>query len=1036
MQNKGFVITLASLLFLICAFYLSFSFVTSRYEDRAREYAQGDSGKYYDYMDSVSSEKVWMGYTLKECREKEINLGLDLKGGMNVTLEVSVADVVRALSDYNTNANFNKALSEATKRQIVSGDNFLKLFQEEFEKIDPNARLAGIFSTYDFKDRISSSATNDKVIAVLQEEVDAAIANSFNVLRTRIDRFGVVQPNIQQLDKEGRILVELPGVKEPERVRKLLQGSANLEFWETFKYSEIAPQLEAANNIIRELNKAKTEESAVAEADVKEEAAPVAETIVDEAAAADNAAADNASADSVVDDEVEQVLSSIANDTTADKTADDQMSEEEIRREYPLFSRLQPQQNNGPVLGLCRASDTAEVNSMLALKQVAELFPRELRFKWTVKPINPEDKVPYYQLIAIKCSNRDGRAPLSGDVITDARDDFSQYSASSNVSMNMNAEGSKIWARLTKENIGREIAIVLDNYVYSFPTVNTEITGGSSEISGHFTPEEAKDLANVLKSGKMPAPARIIQEDVVGPSLGEQAIQSGLISFVIAFVLVLVYMMFYYGLVPGLIADGALLLNVLFLFGILASFRAVLTLPGIAGIVLTLGMAVDANVLIYERIREELRSGKNFKSAVNDGYSNAFSAIADANITTLITGIILVYFGTGPVKGFATTLIIGIITSVFTSVFITRVIYDFIVKSEKDRSYPFTTNITKKWFQNINYDFIGKRKIGYIISCCIILIAVVSLSFRGLKQGIDFSGGRNYVVRFEQPINTDEIRETLSHVFTEAQTSVITMGSENQIRVSTNYMVASDDDQTDAQIEDMLYNALKPYMAEGITKEMFLQRYVPENGDYRMAQLGEEGVTFGVQSSQKVGPTIASDIKTSAIWAVLFSLLAIALYILIRFRNWGFSVGAVAALAHDVLFILGVYSIAYSIMPFSLEIDQAFIAAILTIIGYSINDTVVIFDRIRENLKLFPKRDLQSQLNVSLNSTLSRTFSTSLSTAIVLLAIFFFGGETIRGFVFAILLGVVEGVYSTLFVATPLAYEIQSRQRKKLEEKK
>ena len=1029
MQNKGFVITLASLLFLICAFYLSFSFVTSRYDDRAREYAQGDNGKYYDYMDSVSSQEVWMGYTLKECREKEINLGLDLKGGMNVTLEVSVVDVVRALSDYNTNVNFNKALAEANKRQVVSGDNFLKLFQEEFEKIDPNARLAGIFSTYDFKDRISSSATNDEVIAVLQTEVDAAIANSFNVLRTRIDRFGVVQPNIQQLDKEGRILVELPGVKEPERVRKLLQGSANLEFWETFKYSEVAPQLEAANNIIRDMNKAKegeVKEVEESEEIVTEEVAEVVENNVAEVETNDTATAD---------DEVDQILSSLENDSTVKEKEDEQMSEEEIRREYPLFSRLQPQQNNGPVLGLCRASDTAEVNSMLALKQVAELFPRELRFKWTVKPINPNDKVPYYQLIAIKCSNRDGRAPLSGDVITDARDDFSQYSASSTVSMKMNAEGSKIWARLTKENIGREIAIVLDNYVYSFPTVNTEITGGSSEISGNFTPEEAKDLANVLKSGKMPAPARIIQEDVVGPSLGEEAIHSGLISFIIAFVLVLIYMLFYYGVVPGLIADGALLINVLFLFGILASFRAVLTLPGIAGIVLTLGMAVDANVLIYERIREELRSGKNFKSAINDGYSNAFSAIADANITTLITGIILLYFGTGPVKGFATTLIIGIITSVFTSVFLTRVVYDFIVKSEKDRRYSFTTAITKKWFQNVNFDFIGKRKIGYIISGCIIVIAIVSLGFRGLKQGIDFSGGRNYVVRFEQPVNTDEVREILSNVFTEAQTSVITMGSENQVRVSTNYMVASNDDQTDEQIEEMLYNALKPFMAEGITKDMFLQRYVAEDGGYRMAQLGEEGVTFGVQSSQKVGPTIASDIKTSAIWAVLFSLIAIFIYILIRFRNWGFSLGAVAALAHDVLFILGMYSILYSIMPFSLEIDQAFIAAILTIVGYSINDTVVIFDRIRENLKLFPKRDLKEQLNVSLNSTLSRTFSTSISTAIVLLAIFIFGGETIRGFVFAILLGVIEGVYSTLFVATPISYEIQSRQRKKLEKK-
>ena len=1004
MQNKGFVRLLAVALMLICLFYLSFSVVTNNYDKKAKAYANGDDQEYYNFMDSVGGEKVWLGYTLRECREKEIGLGLDLKGGMNVQLEVSVADVLRALSDYNTNENFNEALQLSRQRQAKSGENFLKIFQEEFEKLDPNARLAGIFSTYDLKDRISSSATNDEVVKVLQEEVNSAIDNSFNVLRSRIDRFGVVQPNIQRLDVEGRILVELPGVKEPERVRKLLQGSANLEFWETYKYAEVAPYLEQANAVIRDMNRATEEANATTE-------------VVEEVKA---------------EEVVAETTDSVA-DLAAELTAETETTEadrEEMRREYPLFSVLQPMQNAGPVVGLALASDTAEVNSMLAMKQVAELFPRELRFVWTVKPMDPEAQQPVYELIAIKVTNRDGRAPLEGDVVTDARADFDQYSAGATVSMKMNAEGAKTWARLTKENIGREVAIVLDGYAYSFPTVNTEITGGSSQITGNFTTEEAKDLANVLKSGKMPAPARIIQEDVVGPSLGEEAIRSGLMSFVIAFVLVLIYMIFYYGLVPGLIADAMLLINIVFLFGILASFRAVLTLPGIAGIIFTLGTAVDANVLIYERIREELKGGKNLKKAIADGYSNAFSAIADANITTLITGIILVYFGTGPIKGFATTLIIGIITSFFTAVFLSRLVYDRIANREKDMNLQFTTAITKNWFQNLSISFIEKRKIGYIISAVIIVVAVLSLSFRGLKQGIDFSGGRNYVVRFEQPVSTDDVREILSNVFVDAQTSVITMGDNNQVRISTNYGNESIDENIDAQIENMLYSSLKPMMNENVTEQMFVNRYVAVDGEYRVSTL-DDATTFGIQSSQKVGPTVADDIKTSAIWSILFALIAIALYILIRFRNIAFSAGAVVGLVHDVLFILGIYSIFYSIMPFSLEIDQSFIAAILTVIGYSINDTVVVFDRIRENVGLYPKRALNELINMSVNSTLSRTFSTSFSTALPLLAMFIFGGETIRGFVFAILLGVIVGTYSTIFIASPIAYDIQQKQAKK-----
>ena len=638
-----------------------------------------------------------------------------------------------------------------------------------------------------------------------------------------------------------------------------------------------------------------------------------------------------------------------------------------------------------------------------------------------------------FELIAIKVSNRDGRAPLEGDVVTDANTDFDQFTNAAMVNMKMNAEGAKTWARLTKENIGKSIAIVLDGYVYSYPTVNSEITGGSSQISGRFTNDEAKDLANVLKSGKMPAPARIIQEDVVGPSLGQEAIHSGLISFVIAFVLVLLYMIFYYGVIPGLIADATLLLNIFFLFGILASFQAVLTLPGIAGIVLTMGMAVDANVLIYERIREELKAGKNLAKAIGEGYSNALSAIIDGQMTTLITGIVLVYFGTGPIQGFATTLIIGIVTSVFTAVLVSRLIFERIAKREKEMYIPFTTRITRNWFQNTNIDFVKLRKVAYVLSGTIIAIAIVSLSTRGMKQGIDFSGGRNYVVRFEQPVNADDVRETLSHVFGDAQTSVITMGNENQVRISTNYAVAENNDSIDSKIETLLFNGLKPYFTEGVTQNMFVERYVVKNGVRELSKEDSNESNFGIQSSQKVGPSIADDIKTSAVWAILLSLVAIGLYILVRFRNWAFSAGAIVALAHDVLIVLGVYSLFYTIMPFSLEVDQSFIAAILTVIGYSINDTVVIFDRIRENLHLYPKRNLEKQINHSINTTLSRTFSTSFSTLIVLIAIFIFGGETIRGFVFALLLGIFVGTYSSVFIASPIMYELRKKKLKKEE---
>lgn len=1006
MQNKGFVRFIAIALALVCCYYLSFSFVTSHYDSQAKEVSQGDSKKYYAYLDSIAGEEVWLGSTLKECREKEINLGLDLKGGMNVILEVSVPDILRALSGHSQDPQFTQALANAQARSNASGSDFLSVFEEEFEKIDPNAKLSTIFSTYELRERVQLNSSNADVMKVLNEEVSSAIDNSFQVLRTRIDRFGVVQPNIQRLDAQGRILIELPGIKEPERVRKLLQGSANLEFWTTYNASELMPLFAQANEIVRDINGV--------EDVAKTEAAPVAEEKVDTAA-----------------DDIDALAASLKNDGEAKTEEADDARYEEYVRNNPLFAVLHTEGNYGPVVGTVLAADTAKVNAMLGMKQVRDILPRELRLKWTVKPVDEKAKQLAFQLIAIYAPNLDGRAPLDGSVITEASTDFDQLTNGAVVSMKMNSEGAKTWARLTKDNIGKSIAIVLDDYVYSFPTVNSEITGGNSQISGKFTQEEAKDLANILQSGKMPAPARIVQEDVVGPSLGQTAIHDGLISFVIAFCLVLLYMIFYYGLIPGLIADAALLCNIFFLFGILASFRSVLTLPGIAGIVLTMGMAVDANVLIYERVREELRAGKNLKKAIADGYANALSAIIDANVTTILTGIILALFGTGPIRGFAITLIIGIITSVFTAVFLTRLIYERMAKSDKEYHLEFTTNFTRNWFQNTHFDFVKARKIGYIISGVLMLAAIVSLSTRGLKHGIDFSGGRNYVVRFEQPVNADELRETLEGAFEGSQLSVITMGSDNQIRISTNYAVENSSDSIDDVIETMLYTNLKPYLNEQVTKEMFVQRYTVEDGVYAASVENSEVTNYGIQSSQKVGPSVADDIKSSAIWSVVFALLGIGLYILLRFRKWTFSVGAVVGLMHDALFILGVYSIFYSIMPFSLEIDQSFIAAILTVIGYSINDTVVVFDRVRENAGLYPKRAFGRTINEALNSTLSRTFSTSLSTFVVLIAIFIFGGETIRGFVFGIMLGVVEGVYSTLFVATPITYELNRLKNKK-----
>ena len=990
MQNKGFVKVFAVLLTLVCMFYLSFSFVTRHYNNMAAEYAAGDPAKESAYLDSLSTQKVWLGYTLKECREMEITLGLDLKGGMNVVLELNVADVIRSLSNNNQDENFNKALDLAYAHQAGSNKNFIDLFAEEYKALDSNARLSAIFSTFELKDKITPQSTDAQVVSVLKEELQSAIDNSFNVLRTRIDRFGVVSPNIQRLETAGRILVELPGVKEPERVRKLLQGSANLEFWETYKLPEIYQQLIAADNALAALlnKEGQTEETAATEE------APAAE--------AQPAATDSTS-------NADSLLAELNQESNENAAAAQSM--EEFAKQHPLFALLQISQYNGQLspgatVGVAMAKDMEKINEYLNMKQVKELLPRNLSLKWGVKAI--DEKELYFELYALKVSNRDGSPALGGDVVTDANADFVQQAGRSEqmVNMVMNAEGAKAWARLTKENIGNQIAIVLDEMVYSAPRVNDEITGGRSQITGNFTPEEAKDLANVLKSGKMAASVHIVQEDVVGPSLGQEAINAGVISFVIALVLLMVYMCLFYGLVPGLVADGALVLNIFFTMGVLASFQAVLTLPGIAGMVLTLGMAVDANVLIYERTKEELRAGKSLGKAIADGYGNAFSAIFDSNLTSIITGIVLFYFGTGPIRGFATTMIIGLGANFLTAVFLTRIVYEALLAKEKLNNVTFTTSITKDLLQNPKVNFLGARKKGYLIPATIIVLGAISMATIGLNNGIDFTGGRNYVIRFDNEVQTEKVRELLTEQL-EGKVSVIQIGTADQVRVSTNYKIESNDPSVDQEIEQKLYEGVKTLLPDGTTVDQFSSNYI--------------------QSSQKVGPSMADDIKNAAILAVIFAMICMAAYILLRFSDISFSIGAFASVATTTLCIISFYTLLWKILPFSMEVDQTFIAAILTIIGYSINDTVVVFDRIRETIALYPKRDRYQVINEALNSTLCRTLNTSLTTLVVVLCIFILGGATIRSFTFAILLGIIVGTYSTLFVATPIAYELQKK---------
>ena len=999
MQNKGFVKVFAVLLTLVCLFYLSFSFVTNRYNKKAVEYAGGDPVKESLYLDSLSTEKVWLGYTLKECREMEISLGLDLKGGMNVILELSVPDVIRSLSNNNPDENFNKALDLAYAKQASSQKDFISLFADEYKALDSNARLATIFSTFELKEKITPQSSDDQVIAVLREELQSAIDNSFNVLRTRIDRFGVVSPNIQRLETAGRILVELPGVKEPERVRKLLQGSANLEFWETYTAKEILPAMQSADSKLRAILSQETAADSTA-----------TNTTADTIPAAKLTEATPAKKAVSVADSLAATLKGDAKDEKAGANM------EEIKKQYPLLAILQLNSSGqGPVIGYANYKDTADINRYLSMPEIQSELPKDLRLKWGVSPSEFDKKGQTFELYAIKSTERNGKAPLEGDVVTDAKDEFDQYSKPA-VSMTMNSDGARRWAQLTKQNIGRSIAIVLDNYVYSAPNVNSEITGGRSQITGHFTPEQAKDLANVLKSGKMPAPAHIVQEDIVGPSLGQESINAGVFSFVVALILLMIYMCMMYGFIPGMIANGALFLNFFFVLGVLSSFQAALTMSGIAGMVLSLGMAVDANVLIYERTKEELRAGKGVKKALADGYSNAFSAIFDSNLTSIITGVILFNFGTGPIRGFATTLIIGILVSFFTAVFMTRIVYEHFMNKDKLLNLTFTTPVSRNLMTNTRFDFMGTNKKSLIITVAIILVCIGSFAMRGLSQSIDFTGGRNFKVQFENPVEPEQIRELISSKFGDANVSVIAIGTDKKtVRISTNYRIEDAGNDVDSQIEAYLYETLKPVLTQNITLATFIDRDNHTGGS--------------IVSSQKVGPSIADDIKTGAIYSVVLALIAIGLYILIRFRNIAYSIGSIVALSCDTIMIIGAYSLLWGIVPFSLEIDQTFIGAILTAIGYSINDKVVIFDRVREFFGLYPKRDKRQLFNDSLNTTLARTINTSLSTLIVLLCIFILGGDSIRSFAFAMILGVVIGTLSSLFIASPIAYNMMKNKK-------
>ena len=1002
MQNKGIVKFIAVLLILVCCFYLSFSFVTRHYESKAA--AMGEEAG-AEYLDSINNEKVYMGiYSLKQCREMEIGLGLDLKGGMNVILEVSVPDVVDVLADHKTDAAYKKAMELAKKEEETSQADFVSLFVKYWKQEGNGRPLAAIFATQQMKGKVSTQSSDSEVEAAIRAEVQSAVDNSFNVVRNRIDKFGVVQPNIQKLEgQSGRIMVEMPGIKEPERVRKLLQGSANLEFWETYNSQEITPLLAQLNQRYAAQGGEVVEDSAVVE--------PAAETA--------EAAADTTKADA------SDLAAKLAKKDT--KAQDNSKAIEAAKKMNPLFSIFQPTQGNTlTVVGYANARDTAEINKIIYSDLASRIFPAELKLRWGAQPEDfggQNTKGDIFELYALKITEPSGRAPLEGDVITNAKDDFDQMGHPS-VSMQMNSDGARRWSQITKQNIGKAVAIVLDDAVYTAPRILTQIDGGNSQITGNFTIEDTKDLANTLNSGKMPAPTRIVQEEVVGPSLGAQSIQQGIMSFIVAFVLLMIYMIMLYGFIPGILSDIALLFNLFFTLGILTSFQAALTMPGIAGIVLTLGTAVDANVLIYERIKEELKKGLGVKEALNKGYANAFSAIFDSNFTSLITGIILLYFGTGPVKGFATTWIIGIVCSFFTAVYLTRIVYDYMLKKDKWTNLTFVTGYSKNLMQNAHYNFMGTYKKSFIVYGVFAILFCISFAVRGLSQSIDFTGGRNYVVTLDKETPVETVRQAMAGAFVntmgekanqEANTSVIALGTDGKtVRISTNWDIESNNPEVDDQAETILFNTLKK---AGLVSQENVEHF--KNPDVR------EGGS--IISSQKVGPSVAKDITYGAIISVLIALVAIFLYILLRFRNLAFSVGAIVALALDALVVLGLYSALWGILPMSLEIDQVFIGAILTVIGYSINDKVVVFDRIRENIGLYGKRDRQQLFNDSLNQTLARTINTSVTTLIVLLAIFILGGDSIRSFSFAMILGVIFGTLSSLLIAAPTAYLTMGR---------
>jgi len=1062
MQNKGVIKFFAIIFVLVCLFQLSFTFISYRYGVKANKYAnsqwvketakqmsKGDRIREEYYYDSISKSRleyfndsmaavnvyniILKKYTLKDVREREINLGLDLKGGMNVTMAVSVPDVIRALSGYNQDPTFNTALRKAIEKEKTSTADFVDLFAQAFKETDPNAKLASIFNTVELKDKINYNSTNDEVIKVIRDESNAAIDRTFNILNTRIDRFGVVQPNIQKLQTAGRILIELPGIKEPERVRKLLQGTAQLEFWETYQFPQLVSYFNEANKKLVSILSAgrdtlKADSTRISDTTGKLNAVPPKQMLSEKkepsGKVAEKKGESKAEAAKTDTSKENALLKQLAKDTSK-TTAEAKRSQtlEEYAKTNPLFAYLNPaiyQTKDGQyqpspyaLVGRSFIKDTARVNYMLRL--VRNMFPRDMKLAWTVKPA--ENATDILDLIALKVTSRDGSPALGGDVITNARQDYDQ-NGRVEVSMSMSSEGARIWKRLTGENIGKQIAIVLDGYVYSYPNVNSEIPNGMSVITGgNMTVEEALDLANILKAGKLPAPARIVAEEIVGPSLGQESINAGLISFIIAFIGVLLYMSLYYN-GAGHVADIALFANVFFLFGVLASIGAVLTLPGIAGIVLTLAMAVDSNVIIYERMREEMRAGKGMRLVVKDGFKHALSAIIDGHVTTILTGIVLYIFGSGPIQGFATTLVIGLLLSLFSSIFIARLVFEWML----DRNMTITTGnkYTMNLFQNLTIDFIGLRKKMYILSIAIILPGIISIFVRGLDPGLDFTGGRSFIVRFDQNVSTNAVRESLRKQFGESP-EVKTFGPNNQVKITTKYMINERSQKADSIVNINLFSGVKGFYKVPIT--------------YTDFKATDPGKVIGELSSQRVDPTISYALIWQSILAVIFALVIIFIYIAIRFKNWQFGVGGVVSLAHDTLIIITMFTLFHGILPFGMEVDQSFIAALLTVIGYSIMDTVIIFDRIREYRILYPKRDLATNINGAINSTLGRTVNTSGVTLVVLIVIFIFGGEVLRGFTFALIIGVVSGTYSSVFNATPIAYDILMWQKRRKEKK-